>query len=928
LTYSDTLNLPKTDFPMRAGLPEREPVMLAEWERVGIYNHVREARRGRPRFVLHDGPPYANGEIHIGTALNKVLKDIVVKYKTMRGYDVPYVPGWDTHGLPIEHAAIKALGLDRSRISPLVLRRCCREFALKYEALMTGQFKRLGVRGDWENPYLTLEPEFEAHEIEIFGEMARRGFIYRALKPVYWCSTCETALAEAEVEYDEKRSPSIFVRFAVTDGAGKLPDAGAYVVIWTTTPWTIPGNTGIALHPEITYELVRTDRGDLLMAADLARGALREFGLEFRGVAGQWKGRDLAGMRCRHPLFERDSVVVLGDHVTLEHGTGCVHTSPGHGQEDFEVGVKYGLPVITPIDGKGIFTAEAGPFAGLHYEAGNKAVTKALEEAGALLRMDFVAHQYAHCWRCKKPVIYRATEQWFASIDGFRREALEAIGKVRWIPAWGEERMANMVRDRGDWCISRQRVWGVPIPVFYCDKCAIPLITQESIAAVRDLFRLRGSDAWYEATPEEILPPRTACGGCGHGVFRMERDTMDVWFDSGSTHAAVLRTRPDLTWPADLYLEGSDQYRGWFQASLLTGVAALGGAPFRAVLTHGFVLDGEGRKMSKSLGNVVAPEKVTEQYGADILRLWVSSTDYKADVRISGDILKQLSEMYRKIRNTIRFLLGNLHDFDPGSCRVPVGEMEELDRWALGRLAGLIDRCTQAYEEYDFHLVYHNAHTFCVVDMSAFYLDVLKDRLYTSAPASGGRRAAQTVLYEVLSALVRLVAPILTFTAEEVWPRVPGRLGNTETVQIADWPVVEPAWRDEALAAKWRDLLAVRGEVQKALELARAAGEIGTSLEADVHLAASGGVEDPLRRYQSELAGVFIVSHVSLSPELPDGLLRSTKAETVPGLSIGIARAVGQKCDRCWMYSETVGHSTSHPTLCRRCVDAVEPAGH
>ncbi len=939
MSYGDTLNLPRTDFPMRANLPEREPPMLKAWEEMRIYEKVRASRQGASKFILHDGPPYANGDIHMGTALNKVLKDIVNKYKTLRGFDTPYVPGWDTHGLPIEHAAIKILGIDRSKVDPLTLRQQCRDYALKYRDIQREEFRRLGVRGDWENPYMTLKPEFEATEIRIFGEMARRGFIYRGKKAVYWCPSCETALAEAEIEYSDVRSPSIYVRFPVRDGRGKLPEQDTYVLIWTTTPWTMPGNTGIALNPEFAYQLVKTEKGNLLMAAELAPTVLRDLSLTAQAVVGQWKGSDLQGVVCRHPLhalapiFDRDSLVVLGDYVTAEDGTGCVHTAPGHGQEDFATGVQYGLPIITPIDDKGRFTDEAGPFAGIFYEDGNKVIAKALDESGNLLKLAFIQHQYAHCWRCKSPVIFRATTQWFASVEGFRQAALEAIEKVQWIPTWGEERIANMVRDRADWCISRQRVWGVPIPVFYCLDCGEPVITPESIEAVAGLFGKEGSDAWWRKEAAEILPSGFKCPHCGHTEFRKEKDIMDVWFDSGSTHAAVLRSRPELTWPSDLYLEGSDQHRGWFQSSLLTGVAALGGSPYKACLTHGFVVDGEGRKMSKSLGNVIFPEKVIKQYGADILRLWVSSSDYKADIRLSDDILKQLAEIYRKIRNTARYLLGNLYDFDPGTDSVPVSQMEELDRWALGRLAGLIERCGQAYDNYDFHLVYHDVHTFCVTDMSNFYLDVLKDRLYTSPAKSARRRAAQTVLYEVLQALVRVISPVLTFTSEEIWGMVPGRRGaeaapdgvngTADTVQTALWPEADPEWRNEELEGRWAKLLDVRGEVLKALELARGDKKIGTSLEADVYLVVPEELKGLVTQYAEALPEIFIVSHVHLADSLPADLLQSLRSETISGLAVGVTRASGVKCERCWTYSETVGHSAQHPTLCRKCAEAL-----
>lgn len=920
--WSQTLNLPKTDFPMRANLPKREPEIQRFWDELDIYQAVRERRRRSPKFVLHDGPPYANGDIHIGTALNKILKDIVVKFATMDGYDSPYVPGWDTHGLPIELQVIKGLGIDRHDIDALDLRKRCREYALKYAEVQKEQFKRLGVRGDWESPYLTLHPEFEARQILVFGEMAKRGFIYKGLKPVYWCASCETALAEAEVEYDDKRSRSIYVSFPVSDGKGVLPEDGSYVVIWTTTPWTLPANTAICLHPEAEYLLMKSDRGNLLVAVDLVEEVSKATGIEFGGEIARYRGRDLEGMKCKHPLFPRESVVILGDHVTLVDGTGCVHTAPGHGIEDYEVGLRYGLPILNPVDGRGYFTSDAGEFGGMYYADANEAIVGELDRSGLLLKASWVTHQYPHCWRCKEPVLFRATEQWFASVDGFREEALREIDEVKWIPSWGHDRMRNMVAERGDWCISRQRIWGVPIPAIYCESCGKVIIDDSVTARVSQLFAEEGSDVWYSLKAEEIVPSGFRCPGCGHGEFRKETDIMDVWFDSGSSHAAVLETREELRWPADMYLEGSDQHRGWFQSSLLTAVATRGKAPYRSVLTHGFVVDGEGRKMSKSLGNVVSPFDVIEQYGADILRLWVISSDYRGDIRVSPDILKQLAEVYRKIRNTFRYLLGNLFDYDPVLDRVEYENLLEIDRWALHRLQKLVERVTRAYRDYEYHVIYHSLNAFCSIDMSSFYLDVLKDRLYTEGPNSPERRSAQTVLYEVAKILAHLVAPVLSFTAEEVWMHLPKSGELPVSVQLSDWPAVIEDHVDEELASRWDMLLRVREMVSKRLEESRAAKEIGNSLEAVVHLTPGPSLEGLLRQYEDQLADIFIVSGVVLHPagEVPKGAVSYPE---MPDLHVLVERSQGTKCVRCWHHLADVGSDEKYPGLCQRCVRVV-----
>lgn len=927
MDYSKTLNLPQTEFPMRANLPEREPQMLSYWSDENIYAKKVARNQGKAKFVLHDGPPYANGNIHIGTALNKILKDIIVKYKSLQGFEAPYVPGWDTHGLPIEHAAIKILGLNRHELNPLDLRRECKQYALKCLDMQREDFKRLGVSGDWENPYVTLYPEYEAKQIKVFGEMAKQGYIYKGLKSVYWCTSCETALAEAEIEYAEKKSHSIYVKFPVLDDKGNLPvgvnPEQVFAVIWTTTPWTMPANVAICVNPELEYVWVQAGQEIYLLAAGLADSVMKAAKIEEYTILAKLKGADLEGMIFSHPFIERESPIVLGDHVTLEQGTGCVHTAPGHGQEDFEVGMKYGLPIINPVDYAGRFTAEGGKFEGLLVHDANVPVIKELAERSMLLGKGSVKHQYAHCWRCKNPIIYRATEQWFASVDGFRDAALKAIEEVQWIPEWGEDRIRNMVRDRQDWCISRQRVWGLPIPIFYCTKCNEHIINDATITAVSDLFKVEGSDAWWAKSAAEILPAGFSCPHCSHTEFRKETDIMDVWFDSGSSHAAVLETNPALKWPADLYLEGSDQHRGWFQSSLLTSVATRGRAPYNAVLTHGFVVDGEGRKMSKSVGNTIYPQDVIKQYGADILRLWVASADYKADIRISNDILKQMSEVYRKIRNTFRYILGNLADFNPETDRVSYDRLLEIDRWALLRLEQVREKVTQAYDAYEFHTLYHTVHNFCAIDLSSIYLDILKDRVYTAKPDSVERRAAQTAMYEILDTLVRLVSPVLTFSAEEVWQHMPKVAGNPESIQLADWPAARSEYLDKQLEDKWNKLLTVRSELTKALEQARRTKVIGHSLDAAIAIYAADDVYEQLNALGEELATLLIVSKANVKQgvqQAPDNAYRSAELP----LAVVVTPAQGEKCERCWIYSDTIGEDAEHGTLCERCAGVLK----
>ena len=920
MDYSKTLNLPETEFPMRAGLPQREPDFLKFWQENDIYGKKQALHAGHPKFVLHDGPPYANGRIHMGTALNKILKDIVIKYKYSRGFDTPYVPGWDT--------AINALGLNRNELDPLTLRRKCHDYALEWLDVQREDFKRLGVLGDWDHPYVTLHKDFEAEQIRVFGEMAKKGYIYKGKKTVYWCPHCETALAEAEIEYGEQKTPTIFVKMPIIKDNGMMPEAAkgknAYMVIWTTTPWTMPANVAVALNPAIEYAWVECEGEVLFLAKDLLEQVGKVCHKDLSNVLGTCLGKDMEFAECKHPMpeLDRKSLVVLADYVTLEAGTGCVHTAPGHGDVDFETGLKYKLPILCPVDEQGKLTAEAGErFAGMFVFDANIPILKYLAELNMLLGKENIKHQYAHCWRCKNPIIFRATAQWFASVDGFRDEALKAIADdVQWIPSWGEQRIHNMVADRHDWCISRQRVWGVPIPVFYCDECGEHLINDDTINAVAEWFEKEGSDAWWAHSAEELLPEGTVCPKCGGKHFHKETDIMDVWFDSGSTHMAVARKRPELCWPVDMYLEGSDQHRGWFQSSLLTSVAVTGKAPYKSVLTHGYVVDGEGRKMSKSVGNVVVPQDVISQYGADIIRLWAASSDYKADIRISPKILKQLSEVYRKIRNTIRYILGNINDFDYAKDKVPFGEMLELDRWALMHLQLLKKEVTAAYESYDFHVLYHAIHNFCTVEMSSFYLDILKDRLYAYKADSKERRSAQTAMYEILMDLLVMLTPVLSFTTEEVWQFMKKPANAPESVQMLPWPEIKEEYVDEALEAKWDNFIGIRSEITKVLEVARREKTIGHSLDAKVELHAEGEALEILKSVEKDLATLLIVSQAVVVPSVQDGAAATGRED----LKVTVMAAEGEKCERCWIYSDEVGKDAEHPTLCARCAAAVK----
>jgi len=915
MEYKDTLLMPKTEFPMRGNLPQREPEIQVKWEDMNIYQKVQERTKERPMFILHDGPPYANGDIHMGHALNKILKDMIVRYKSMSGFNAPYVPGWDTHGLPIEQALTNK-GVKRKEMTVAEFRELCTKYALEQIENQRTQFKRLGVRGDWENPYITLKPEYEAQQIKVFGEMAKKGYIYKGLKPVYWSPSSESALAEAEIEYQDKKSPSIYVGFKVKDGKGVL-DTDTQIVIWTTTPWTMPANLGISVHPDLTYVVVSVNGNKYLVAEALVESVSKEIGWEETTVVQKVKGSDLEYIIAAHPLYQRDSLVMLGDHVTTDAGTGCVHTAPGHGEDDFYVGQKYGLDVLCPVDDKGVMTSEATGFEGLFYDAANKPIAEALEEAGALLKLSFITHSYPHDWRTKKPVIFRATAQWFASIKDFRNELLEAVKQTKWVPAWGETRLFNMVRDRGDWCISRQRVWGVPIPVFYAEN-GEEIITDETINHVSNLFRENGSNVWFERDVKELLPEGFTHPGSPNGIFTKENDIMDVWFDSGSSHQAVLLEREDLVRPADLYLEGSDQYRGWFNSSLSTAVAVTGKAPYKGVLSHGFALDGEGRKMSKSLGNTVVPAKVMNQLGADILRLWVASVDYQADVRVSDAILKQVAEVYRKIRNTFRFLLGNLADFDPAVNSVAYENLREVDQFMLVKLNKLVKYVRNAYENYEFAGIYHAVNNFCTLDLSAFYLDFAKDVLYIEAADHPERRAIQTVLYESLLTLTKMVSPILSHTADEVWKFIPAV--QEESVQLTDLPEYQELQGAKELEEKWNAFLSVRDDVLKALEEARNEKVIGKSLTAKITLYVNEKTRALLDSIEENMKQLFIVSGFEVAGSYEQAPDNAVKLETA---AIVITKAEGETCERCWIVTPEVGQNPEHKTLCPRCAEVI-----
>jgi isoleucyl-tRNA synthetase len=924
MDYKDTLNLPATQFPMKANLAQKELEILDAWEKMGLYEKLAETGSEKPKYILHDGPPYANGHIHIGHALNKILKDIVLKSKRMSGFNAPYVPGWDCHGLPIELQVEKNLGSKKHEISKSEMRKQCREYAAKFVEVQKKEFERLGVLGEWENPYLTMNYVYEGVIARELARFADNGGLYKGKKPVHWCSSCVTALAEAEVEYADHKSPSIYVKFPLQDDiSGQIPALAGkkvFVVIWTTTPWTIPANLAITLHPEFDYVALDNGSEVYIVAEGLREAFQKSTGVQGTVIA-TFKADVLEKKHCKHPFYDRTSILLPGEHVTLEAGTGCVHTAPGHGQDDYEMGLKFGLEIYNPVDNRGRFLENVEFFAGQFVFDANKSVMEKLVEVGALLGSGEITHSYPHCWRCKKPIIFRATEQWFISMtrNDLRAKALDEINRVAWIPRWGKDRIYGMVENRPDWCISRQRSWGVPITAFHCTACGEAFADGAIMDHVANLFTEHGSDIWYEKEAKELLPEGAKCPSCGSENLEKEMDILDVWFDSGVSFAAVLENRPYLIAPADMYLEGSDQHRGWFHSSLLAGVGTRGTAPYKSVLTHGFVVDGAGRKMSKSVGNVVAPEDIIKKYGAEVLRLWVAAQDYRDDIRISQEILTRLSESYRRIRNTCRYILGNLADFDPAHDSVPYQEMREIDRWAMHQLEVLKEKVLQAYDTCEFHILYHAVNSFCTVEMSAFYLDILKDRLYTSKSDSLQRRSAQTAMYLILDALVKLMAPVLSFTADEVWRYMPKK--EEESVHLAEFPALQPGHKDEELVGRWELIMKVRGEVSKALELARVNKVIGHSLDAAVIISAPADLQTFLRDYAGELKSIFIVSKVDLMEEISGEFYA---AEGMDKLKIQVTTAPGDKCERCWCYDEMIGREPEHPTICPKCLEALK----
>ena len=918
--YSSTLNLPKTDFPMRGNLPTKEPETLKAVFENGLYEKILKKNEGHKHFVLHDGPPYANGEIHAGHALNKILKDTIVRYKAMKGFYAPFIPGYDTHGMPTEKKAIEKLGLDRSKIPVTKFRDTCREFTTNYKDIQTEGFKRLGVLGDWAHPYITYDHATEARQIGVFGDMYKKGYIYKGLKPVYWCTDCETALAEAEIEYKDVTGESIYVKFPVEDSKGLFDKKDTYMVIWTTTPWTLPGNMGITIGADYEYSMVelKENKEDaklerLIIATELVEKVMKLAEIEDYKTVQTFKGSELEGVLCKHPFLDRMSRVVLGSettvNVTLDEGTGAVHTAPAYGKEDYLQGLKDKLGMVVAVDDKGKQTAEAGEFAGQFYAKSNKTITAWLDENGYLLKAVKIEHSYPHCWRCKKPIIFRATPQWFASVDGFRDDVLKAIKTVTWHPDWGEDRMSEMIKGRNDWCISRQRTWGVPLPIFYCKDCGEPYVTEESIKKIQEVVRTEGTNAWWAKEAKDLVPEGAKCPKCGCTEFKKETDIMDVWFDSGSTHQSVLVER-GLDYPADLYLEGNDQYRGWFQSSLLTSVAVNGIAPYKEVLCCGFVVDGQGRKMSKSLGNGVSPIDVSNKFGADILRLWALSSDYSMDVNLSDDILKGISDVYRKIRNTARYILGNTYDYDPEKP-VAYEDLQEIDKWALTRLNKLIKDCTKDYDTYSFGNCYHDVNQFCVVDMSSFYLDIIKDRLYTEKADSVARRAAQTTMYYILDALVKILTPMISFTAEEIWSAMNHtKKENVESPMLADYPVPNDEWDNKEIAEKWEKIIKVKNIVAKDLELARAEKTIGNSLDANVTIYAEGEEYKFLKENEELIKLVLIVSGLEI---------QENNRKQEEKLGVKVEHATGEKCERCWMYNDHLEDG-----LCPRCKEVLE----
>lgn len=926
--YGATLNLPKTSFQMKANLPNKEPKFIKMWQEQEIY--FKGIDKDKPSFILHDGPPYANGEIHIGHALNKILKDIILKYKRLRGYNAPYIPGWDTHGLPIELKVTEKLGSKAKEMTPAEIRELCAEYAKKWVGIQREGFVRLGVLGDWENPYLTLKPEYEAKQLEVFGELYENGYIFKGLKPIYWSPVTETALAEAEIEYKNVSSPSIYVKMKANqdllDRIGMTEET--WVVIWTTTPWTLPANVAISLNPDFEYGVYKTEKGNLILGKDLAEQAFSAMEIENYELIKEVVGRDIERTTYQHPFLDRTGLVILGTHVTADAGTGCVHTAPGHGQDDYVVGTRYGLPVISPINHKGVLTEDAGQFAGLFYAKANKEICTYLEGTGDLLKLKMIEHSYPHDWRSKTPVIFRATEQWFVNVEGsdIRERALKALDDVTFIPAWGRNRIGSMLETRPDWCISRQRVWGVPIPVFYNVATGKEIFNRDILNRIIEIVKKEGTIAWVKYSAEELIGEELLEKYNLKDVeLRKETNIMDVWFDSGVSHRAVLETRGDLLYrPADLYLEGSDQHRGWFQTSLLTSIGSTHDAPFKNILTHGFVNDGEGKKMSKSVGNTVVPADVIKVYGADILRLWCASVDYREDVKISDNILKQMAEAYRRVRNTARYILGNSNDFNPNTDRVPYEQLMEIDKWALHKLEVLKRKVTENYDKYEFYNLFQDIHYFAGVDMSAFYLDIIKDRLYTEGTNSIERRSAQTVMTEILVTLTKMIAPILSFTAEEIWETLPEVLKDKESVLLTDWYKENDEYLNPEIENKWVEIIKVRKEANKSLEKARQGKDriIGNSLDAKVMLHSTDAeIQKFLVENREKLELALIVSEVEIVENIDETF---TKGEEATDLYIKVLHAEGEKCERCWKYSKELGKDPEHPTLCPRCASVLK----
>ncbi len=917
MDLKSTVNLPKTEFAQKGNLPVREPARLEAWKSMGLYRRIREARAGAPRYMLHDGPPYANGNIHLGHVINKLLKDFVVRMRTMEGYDAPYIPGWDCHGLPIEKQVEKNLGVKKHEMSSLEFRKATRAYAEKYVAIQSQEFQRLGIEGEWDNPYLTMDFRYEADTVRALGKFMAEGSVFKGPRPVYWCVNDATALAEAEVEYQNHTSPSVYVAFKLQGDASvlhpRLAKQDVSVVIWTTTPWTLPANLAIAFHPEYDYAAVHGEDGRVfIVATGMLDSVSEKLGWGSPTIAATFKGAQLEGMKARHPFIDRDSLCVLADYVTLDAGTGAVHTAPGHGHDDYLTGMKYGLDIYCPVDGDGRFDETVEHFAGQHVFKSNGPIVELLRERGALLGSEPLAHSYPHCWRCHNPLIYRATPQWFISMDrtNLRGRALEALDKVEWIPSWGRERMSGMIANRPDWCISRQRSWGVPITAFYCEGCDLALTTSEVIEFVAAVFDEEGADAWFARPASELMPAGTSCAGCGGTDFRKETDILDVWIDSGASSIAVLKRR-GLSWPADMYLEGNDQFRGWFNSSLMLGLECEGAPPYRTVLVHGMTVDEKGEKLSKSKGNGPDLDAVIRNSGVELLRLWVASVNYREEIPYSKDLFARISEAYRKIRNTARYALGNLQGFDPAVDRVPYAEMEEIDRWALAELNVLVAEVRQAYTDYAFHSVFHSIYNFCSVELSAIYFDVLKDRLYMHAPGSRSRRSAQTAVYEIIERLTRLLAPILAFTSEEIWEHVPGATDRSESVHLALFPDVESSWDDETLAERWEELLVAREVAQKSLEEKRAAKAIGSSLEAHVTLRVPAAQYELLFGARDLLEDLLIVSGLTVEPASGDSI------------EVDVRKADGAKCERCWHYRESVGADAALQTICAPCVTQV-----